>query len=260
MTNRTGIKQGSLWGERAKDWAEVQEPRSAALFEDVLRRLEIGSGTKVLDAGCASGVFSEMAAARGAVVTGFDASPALLAIARTRVPAASFAEGDLEELPYADGAFDVVIGNNSFQYAADPVAALREARRVLRRGGTLSIATWGRAEDCEARTFLAALKGFLNPPPGAPGPFALSDAALLRDLVANAGFTARSVHDVATTWRYCDLDEAMRGLLCAGPGVAAIRAGGEEAVRAAALESIAAYRQSDGGYRIENQFRYLVAT
>jgi hypothetical protein len=51
----------------------------------------------------------------------------------------------------------------------------------------------------------------------------------------------------------------MRGMLAAGPAVMALRAGGEPAVRAAVTDALAPYRQTDGSYRIENRFRYLVA-
>lgn len=45
----------------------------------------------------------------------------------------------MEELPFANKVFDVVTGFNAFQYAADPVAALAEARRVTKPGGTIVV-------------------------------------------------------------------------------------------------------------------------
>ena len=54
-----------------------------------------------------------------------------------------FDQGEMENLPCPDASFDLVTGNNSFQYAADPVAALREARRVMKPNALLSIQVWG---------------------------------------------------------------------------------------------------------------------
>jgi ubiquinone/menaquinone biosynthesis C-methylase UbiE len=84
----------------------------------------------VLDIGCGPGGFCQLAAEAGASVTGIDASPPLVNIARERVPAARFDIGDMQFLHYEDDSFDLVTGFNTFQYAADPVAALREAGRV----------------------------------------------------------------------------------------------------------------------------------
>ena len=124
-------------------------------------------------------------------VAGIDASAAFIDIARERLPGRNFRVGDMESLPHADGSFDVVTGFNAFQYAASPANALREARRVTQPDGVVVIATWGLPEDCEAAGHLKAL-GALMPrllPPGAPGPFALSDEAKLKALASDAGLT-----------------------------------------------------------------------
>src|ERR671937_518267 len=235
--------QGELWGARARDWAEVQEPAQGGLYGPVLDAAGVGEGTRLLDAGCGSGVAAAIAHERGARVSGIDAALPLVEIARERVPGAAFQEGELEELPYGDASFDVVTGFNSFQYAADPVRALREARRVIGNGGTVAIVTWGRPEDCEAAAYLKALGSLLPPPPpGAPGPFALSEPGALEELVAQAGLTPHAAHEVTTRWEYPDRDTALRGLLSAGPAVKAIDVGGEERVSEAVAESIAPFR------------------
>lgn len=79
------------------------------------------------DVGCGAGLAAQLAARRGAVVSGLDATPELLAIAAERVPNGAFATGDLESLPYGDDAFDGVVGFNSFQYATNPRRAPRRA-------------------------------------------------------------------------------------------------------------------------------------
>ncbi len=124
----TATVQAQVWGVRARDWAEVQEGTFLPLFERVLDQTAVRSGSEVLDIGCGSGLFCELAARRGALVSGLDASEALLAIAQERTPQGDFRTGDMEELPYAAATFDLVTGFNSFQFAADPVNALRQAR------------------------------------------------------------------------------------------------------------------------------------
>src|SRR5690606_20885513 len=88
------------------------------------------AGTRLLDVGCGSGVAAALALERGVEVNGLDATPELLAFARKRAPGAEFRHGEMEALPYPDDAFDVITGFNSFQYAADPVNALRASGRV----------------------------------------------------------------------------------------------------------------------------------
>lgn len=138
---RTADANGSLWGARARDWAEVQEGQFAAGYDDVLARAGVGPGTRLLDAGCGAGMAAMRAAALGAKVSGIDAAPLLLDIARERVPGGDFREGELEDLPFPDHAFDVVTGFNAFQFADNPVRALAQARRVTKPGGI------GRGDD-----------------------------------------------------------------------------------------------------------------
>ena len=169
------------------------------LYDAVLERIGVGHGTELLDAGCGSGLAAQLAARRGAIVTGLDATPELLAIARRRVPNGEFLEGDLESLPFADGAFDAVVGFNSFQYAATPQTALAEAKRVVRQGAPVVIATWAVPERCEAAVYLAALKPLMPPAPeGAPGPFALSAPGALEELATAAGLTPGDADEVAS--------------------------------------------------------------
>ena len=259
-SQRTGAAQGDLWSEHATDWSELQELHMRPLYEAGLDAMSVATETRHLDAGCGAGMALAMAAERGAYVSGFDAAPAFIAIARGRVPRAQIAQGDLQELPFPDQAFDTVAGFNSFQYAADPGAALGEARRVLRPGGLLVAATWAPAEMCDLADHLAAVGRLLPPPrPGAPGPFALSGDGALASLLSSAGLEPQHTEDVICRFDYPDDDIALRALMASGPCVRAARHAGEAPTRDAVLESIAKFRQSDGSYRIANPFRFTLA-
>jgi SAM-dependent methyltransferase len=253
---RTSEAHSRLWGARARDWADFQEGTVRPVFQAVLERTHVGSGTRYLDAGCGSGMAAEMAAARGAEVTGVDAAEAMLSIARSRVPTGDFRQGDLEELPFADETFDVVTGFNSLQYAGNPVAALREVGRVTKRDGLVVVMTFGDPDGME----VVALKSLLPAPPlGAPGPFALSDETMLRQFATDAGLEPIEVFDVDSPWIYADESAAMRGLTSTGNAVRAMEQIDEQVVTQAYAKAIVPFRQSDGSYRATAWFRCLLA-
>jgi SAM-dependent methyltransferase len=258
---RTAGANGRLWGMRSRDWADLQEGGFRAGYLAALERAAVGAGTRYLDAGCGSGMAAAMAADRGAQVTGIDASDSLLEIARERVAKGTFQTGDLEDLPFEDNSFDVVVGFNSFQYAGNPGAALAEARRVTVASGTVVIMTWGEPEGMEAAAIVGALKPLLPPPPpGAPGPFALSDEARLRAFAVEAGLKPLDLEDVFSPWEYENEALAVRGIGSSGVAAKAMDASGEDAVNAAHAAAIAPFVQADGRVRIGATCRLLFAT
>ena len=167
-SNATG---SDLWGARARDWAEVEDEGSRKLFEAVLEETGVSTGTERLDVGCGSGLACELAARRCASVSGLDASPGLLEIARERVPEGDFRVGDMQSLPWENDRFDVVTFFNSI-FFADQQAALREAGRVARPGGEIAAVVWTAPEQVEATAYLAALEPLLPPLPTEVNPFA----------------------------------------------------------------------------------------
>jgi SAM-dependent methyltransferase len=252
--------QGALWSARARDYAELQERYFLPLYESVQQRPELAKSRSSLDVGCGPGLAAQVFARTIANVAGIDASAAFIDIARERLPGRHFRVGEMETLPHADGSFDVVTGFNAFQYAASPVSALREARRVTQPDGVVVIATWGLPEDCEAAGHLKALGALMPPPPpGAPGPFALSDEGKLRALASEAGLKPIEVVDVECPWIYPSLEVALRAMLSAGPAERAIQNSGMERARDAVANAIAPYCAPSGECRLNNKFRYLVA-
>jgi SAM-dependent methyltransferase len=202
---------------------------------------------------------TQIAAEHGASVFGLDAAEPLLEIARRRVPAGEYKLGELEQLPFGDATFDLVTGFNSFQYAADPKAALGEAKRVAKPGAPVVIMTWGRPEGMEAASLVAALRPLMPPPPpGAPGPFALSDETALRAFAEAAGLEPVELMDVDSPWVYADLQTALRGLGSSGVAARAAGNSSKEAVYAAHAAALAPFVQADGSYRVGATFRCLV--
>jgi SAM-dependent methyltransferase len=256
----TASTQRDLWGAKAKDFAEIQERMCEPLYRAAFAKISLCKGMSLLDVGCGAGGAASIAASLGATVAGIDATPEFVAIAQARVPTGDFQSGEMELLPYADRSFDGVVGFNSFQYAAAPVRALAQAKRVARHGAHVIIATWGKPEDCDMAVHLTAIGKLLPPPPpGAPGPFALSKDGALAALASEAGLEPLSVEDVDCPFAYPDQATALRGMLSAGPLIRAIRLAGEERVHQATLDVLTAFSTSSGGYRLENKFRFLTA-
>ena len=149
---------GPLWGARPDDWA-ISEEQHVASYEAALARVALEPGDQVLDVGCGVGVFLGLIAGRGAEPHGLDASEALIALARERLPDADLRVGDMESLPYEDAGFDLVTGFTSFFFANDIVAALREAGRVAKPAASVVIQVWGAHERCS----LEAMKEIARP-------------------------------------------------------------------------------------------------
>jgi SAM-dependent methyltransferase len=252
--------QGDLWGQAPVDWASVQEPMHTPLFQAMLDAASVGAGTRLLDVGCGGGGASAMAAARGAQVSGLDAAEGLIEIVRQKVPSGDFRVGDIEELPFGNDAFDVVLAANSVQYAAERVIALRELGRVCTREGRIVVGLFGPAEKVEYRAILKAVREVLPEPPMGDGPFGLSASGKLEDLMEEAGLKVLENSEVNCPFSYPDFETFWRGNAAAGPLQGAIRTVGQERLKAALREAAEAFRTDDGGYSIEqNMFKYVVA-
>jgi 2-polyprenyl-6-hydroxyphenyl methylase / 3-demethylubiquinone-9 3-methyltransferase len=110
-----------------------------------LRQLGDLHGRLVLDAGCGGGLVARELAAAGATVVGLDRSLGSLGVAR-RAAGERFKamQGRLERLPFADGAFDVVVAADVLEHVPDLPAAVAELARVLAPGGRLVFDTINR--------------------------------------------------------------------------------------------------------------------
>lgn len=113
---------------------------------EIVRRTWVREGERLLDVACGTGNVAIQAALAGAAAIGLDLSPDLFPAARRRAAEAGvridLVEGDAEQLPFADGEFDVVTSVFGAMFAPSPVRAAAEMARVLRRGGRIGLASW----------------------------------------------------------------------------------------------------------------------
>ncbi|MGB6431688.1 MAG: class I SAM-dependent methyltransferase [Candidatus Acidiferrales bacterium] len=149
----------------------------------------VRAGQQVLDVGCGTGVAAITAARMGAMVSAIDLTPELLERARANSKIAAlevdWREGDVEQLPYGDGAFDVVLSEFGHMFAPRPGVALGEMLRVLKPGGTIAFATWP-PELLVGSMFRLIASYMPPPPPGISPPPQWGDQNIVRERLGSA--------------------------------------------------------------------------
>lgn len=120
----------------------------AGPLQALVHTVPLQPGARVLDMACGDGVYSAWLAERvgsSGHVVGVDIAPAYLEVAQHHANTTPFAAnisfqiGDIAGLPFADDEFDLAWCAHSLYSLPDPIAALRELRRVVRPGGTVAI-------------------------------------------------------------------------------------------------------------------------
>jgi len=174
-------------------WASGDYDRIAhgilAVADHVVRSARIRAGERVLDVACGTGNTTLAARAREAVVTGLDLTPELLAVGRRRAEDAGYAdiawkEGDAEKLPFADGAFDVVVSSCGLMFAPDQQKVADEVVRVTRPGGRIAIQAWTR--DGGVGRMFEVSNAYAPPLPGVPSPFEWGDDDTVKRLFGSS--------------------------------------------------------------------------
>lgn len=169
-----------------KGWAHFTplEALTTPCAARLVTHARVREGHQLLDVACGTGVVAVTAARRGARVTGLDLTPELLVRARENANLAgvdvTWREGDVEQLPFEDGAFDVVLSQYGHMFAPRPDVAIGEMLRVLKPGGTLAFSTWP-PEHMVGRSFVLAGRYLPPPPPGVAPPPLWGDPNVVRE-------------------------------------------------------------------------------
>jgi SAM-dependent methyltransferase len=237
---------GPLWGARPDDWA-LNEDQQTPSYEEALRRVGLERGQSVLDIGCGAGAFLRMVSERGASAAGMDASEALVELARKRVPEADIRVGEMEALPYEDDRFDLVTGFNSFFFANDIVAALREAGRVAKPGAPVVIQVWGPNERRDLEAMMAIAHPYLPPRPAdAPPEPEYWRPGVLEDVATRAGLEPGEAFDLTWAYEYPDAETLGRALMAPAGIAKLVGPEREHEVREAIVEGLAGFRDPTG--------------
>jgi len=185
----TAIGPQAYAGWRATALGTITEAIERRVVLDMMGGLV---GMRLLDVGCGDGALICAAAARGAMVAGIDADPAMLTAARLRMAQAgleaALREGRVEGLPFPDASFDVVASVTVLCFVDDAERAVREMARVLRPGGRLVIGELGRWNSWAA---LRRVRGWLGSKTWRAARFRTSGE--LRTLVQQAGLSVTAI-------------------------------------------------------------------
>jgi ubiquinone/menaquinone biosynthesis C-methylase UbiE len=131
-----------LWAGRAGAYERGFVRLTAGTVGPLLKAAGVSGGARLLDVGCGPGVVAGEAVRRGVVVSAVDAEPGMAQTAARNVPEADVRVAVLPDLPFEDAVFDAVTGNFVINHVGEPVAVLRELRRVLRPGGRIALTCW----------------------------------------------------------------------------------------------------------------------
>lgn len=186
----------------------------------------VGTGDRVLDVACGTGVVSRVAAGRvgpGGRVCGLDVNEDMLAIARRASADVEWRQADASRTGLPDASFDAAFCQQGLQFFPDRLAALREIHRVLAPGGRAVIATWCAAADGDAgyAPIAEALQRHRPDDPDPPGfiaaIFGLSDGTEVTRLAEAAGFADVSVERRTRTVRFPSAEAWVEAFLGAAP-------------------------------------------
>jgi len=205
------------WGRQRAAWSE----QTAAVADRMIELLDLAPGQRLLELAGGTGEVGFRALPRimpGGTLIASDQSQAMVDVAREHArelgldgAAIEFRLLNGEWIDLEVASVDRVLCRWGYMLMADPAAALRETRRVLRSGGRVTLAVWderGLNPWSSVPHGVLAEHGLTRPPlPGEPGPFALADRAHLRGLLEEAGFAEIAIEPVDLVRASADFEQ-----------------------------------------------------
>jgi SAM-dependent methyltransferase len=267
------------WERSAEGWGSESaalQTLTAPVSQWMLEEVHLQPGQTILELAAGPGETGFLAAELvqpGGKVICSDFAEGMLDAARARAAQlgldnVEFRRLDAESLSIDTASIDGVLCRWGYMLMADPGAALRETRRVLRPLGRAALAVWGPPQDnpwvSVAGEEVRRIAGAPEPDFNAPGMFAFAREGCLTAALAEAGFTDVRVQPLPVRFTYPSFDEWWRIAQALGKPLADLVAGLEPAqrdeLRAALQERFAPYATPDGGLDLPARPLVAVAT
>jgi ubiquinone/menaquinone biosynthesis C-methylase UbiE len=234
--------------------------------EELCEALDVRAGHRVLDVAAGNGNASLAAARRGCEVVATDYVPALLERARERAAAErldiEFREADAEALPFADGAFDVVVSTFGVMFTPDQERAAAELMRACRPGGRIGLANW--TPDGFIGQVFKTIGRHLPPPAGVRSPALWGSRDRIAELFAPQATSVKTaqrqfVFRYRSTEHWLDIFKAWYGPML--KAFAALEPASRAALRSDLLELAARFNRSgDATMVVPSEYLEVVIT
>jgi ubiquinone/menaquinone biosynthesis C-methylase UbiE len=204
-------------GQVAASAAEIYEQFFVpALFaewpECILQAANVQTGDSLLDVACGTGVLAQEAAdlvgTNGSVV-GVDINEGMLAVARQKAPNITWKGGPAEALPFSSNTFDRVVSQFALMFFEDQAKAIAEMGRVVRPGGTVTVAVWDSLAATPGYAAVAEVLNELFGPEVAQSiqaPYSLGDKQKLTSLFAEAGMNDITIRTITGQARFASIE------------------------------------------------------
>jgi SAM-dependent methyltransferase len=206
------------WGLSAKAWeahAEAMRRDTMPVSQWMIEALGPQPGDTLLELAAGPGETGFLAAELihpGGELISSDVSPEMLNVAQRRAEELGLSNVRFKQID-ADTSIDIetasidgVLCRWGYMLMADPNNALRETRRVLKRGGRVALAAWAAPEDNPWVSILGrelTARGLASPPdPSEPSQFAWAPDGVIEEQLADAGFVEYEIADVSFAERY----------------------------------------------------------
>lgn len=250
------------------DWGSGRYEQTAAELEPVAEHVVLLAGLRpserVVDLATGTGNAALLAARSGALVTGLDAAPRLIDVARERAERegveASFLVGDIGALPFDDGAFDVALSVFGLIFAGDASRAFAEMIRVLGADGRALLSVWVPAGPIDA--MVGAFGRAMAVATGStPNRFPWHDPDAVGELAARHNTGVR-VHDgvlsitAESAEAYFAASEQLHPMSVAGRPILE-RAGRYSQVREQALAILREGNEDPAAFRVSSPYRVI---
>jgi ubiquinone/menaquinone biosynthesis C-methylase UbiE len=253
------------WARAASAWERRQDQlreATAAVSQGMVDAIDPQPGQRVLELAAGPGETGFIAAQRlgpeGRLIS-TDQSSEMVAVAQRRARAlglenVDFAVLDAQHIDLEPDSFDAVLCRFGYMLMADPAAALRGTRRVLKPGGRLALAVWDNPQRnlwMAVPVMTLVARGVMEPPAEhAPTPFSMADRDALAERLTEAGFSEILIVEVTFTQTYASFDqywEITRDLAAPiAQALTTLDEAGSAAVRGAVQEALGQFA-IDGG-------------